>query len=58
MKNVLNWQWDHSDEALTFIAFVGLLLVVTFQMTARFADEPGDWKNPVWRNYDGVIAEW
>lgn len=35
MKNVLKWLWDHFDEALTFIAFVGLFLVVTFQMTAR-----------------------
>lgn len=24
----------------------------------KFAAESGDWKNPVWRNYDGVIAEW
>ena len=35
MKNALKWLWDHFDEALTFITFVGLFLVVLFQMTAR-----------------------
>lgn len=24
----------------------------------KFAAENGDWKNPVWHNYDGVPAEW
>lgn len=24
----------------------------------KYAEANGDWKNPVWRNYDGVIAEW
>lgn len=24
----------------------------------RFADAGGDWKNPVWRSYDGTITEW
>lgn len=28
------------------------------EAAARFAAEGGDWKNPVWRNYDGTVAEW
>lgn len=35
MKKALKWLWDHFDDTLTFITFVGLFLVVTFQMTAR-----------------------
>lgn len=35
MKKVLKWLWDHFDEALAFITFVGLFLVVFFQAAAR-----------------------
>ena len=28
------------------------------EASERFEKENGDWKNPVWRNYDGTIAEW
>lgn len=35
MKKALKWLWNHFDDTLTFITFVGLFLVVTFQMTAR-----------------------
>lgn len=28
------------------------------ETSAKYAEANGDWKNPVWRNYDGVIAEW
>lgn len=37
MKKALNWLWNYFDEALTFITFIGLFLVVLFQMTARSA---------------------
>lgn len=35
MKKTLNWLWNYFDEAATFIFFVGLFLVVLFQMVAR-----------------------
>ena len=28
------------------------------EVSERFDKENGDWKNPVWRIYDGTIAEW
>ena len=35
MKKVLKCIWDHYDDALAFVTFVGLFLVVLFQMVAR-----------------------
>ena len=35
MKKVLKCIWDHYDDALAFVTFVALFLVVLFQMVAR-----------------------
>ena len=35
MKKVLKCIWDHYDDTLAFVTFVGLFLVVLFQMVAR-----------------------
>ncbi|MCD8224536.1 MAG: TRAP transporter small permease [Clostridiales bacterium] len=41
MKKALVWLWDHFDDALTFIMFMGLFLTVLFQLVMRVAFNGG-----------------
>ncbi|MBU9737748.1 galactonate dehydratase [Diplocloster agilis] len=36
----------------------GLGIEIDEEVVRRRAAEPFDWKNPVWRNADGTVAEW
>lgn len=41
MKKALVWLWDHFDDTLTFIMFMGLFLTVLFQLVMRVAFNGG-----------------
>ena len=36
----------------------GLGIEINEERIRQAAAEGHNWKNPVWRNYDGTIAEW
>ena len=36
----------------------GLGVDINEQVVAKAAQTAPTWKNPIWRNYDGTIAEW
>lgn len=41
MKRALLWLWNHFDDALTFIMFLGLFFTVVFQLVMRLAFNGG-----------------
>lgn len=41
MKRALLWLWNHFDDALTFIMFLGLFFTVFFQLVMRLAFNGG-----------------
>jgi len=41
MKKALVWLWDHFDDALTFIMFIGLFLTVFLQLLLRATPKGG-----------------
>ena len=41
MKKALVWLWNHFDDALTFIMFLGLFLTVLLQLALRATPKGG-----------------
>lgn len=50
--------YQYHDGYLDLITKEGLGVEMNEEFIQQVAQTPFDWKNPVWRNYDGTIAEW
>ncbi len=50
--------YNYKDGYLELITKPGLGVEMNEKYIAEVAKTPFDWKNPIWRNFDGTIAEW
>lgn len=50
--------YQYKDSYINLIDKPGLGVEVNEDKLKRAAEKCATWKNPVWRNYDGTIAEW
>ena len=49
---------DSMTDSLIFRAAPGLGIQLNKEKIVEAARIGHNWKNPVWRNYDGTMAEW
>ena len=54
--------YKYKDGFIEIVSHPGLGVDINEEFVAEkareFAANGGDWKNPVWHNYDGTVAEW
>ena len=54
--------YKYKDGFIEIVSHPGLGVDINEEFVAEkareFAANRGDWKNPVWHNYDGTVAEW
>ena len=50
--------FDYSDGVVKMPTGPGLGIEVNEELVIEKAKKGHNWKNPVWRNADGTIAEW
>lgn len=50
--------YRYKDGYLDLMRGPGLGVEVDEQALAQASGTPHNWKNPIWRNYDGTVAEW
>ncbi|MDR3314670.1 MAG: galactonate dehydratase [Oscillospiraceae bacterium] len=48
----------YQDGFITIPQGAGLGLEIDEEAVRRAAQTPHNWKNPLWRNFDGTVAEW
>ncbi|MDR3122146.1 MAG: galactonate dehydratase [Clostridiales bacterium] len=50
--------YQYKDGFLDMVTGPGLGVEINEQAVAEAARRPHNWKNPIWRNFDGTVAEW
>ena len=50
--------YSYKDGFIDILKAPGLGIKINEETVTRAAANPHNWKNPVWRNYDGTVAEW
>ena len=50
--------YQYKDSYIGLITEPGLGVQINEEKVQEAAAHAGTWKNPIWRNYDGTVAEW
>jgi len=50
--------YRYNDGFISLLEGPGLGIEVNEEAVIEAAQKPHNWKNPIWRNYDGTVAEW
>lgn len=50
--------YQYKDSFIGLIREPGLGVTINEEKVQEAAARAGTWKNPIWRNYDGTVAEW
>lgn len=50
--------FTYQDGFTSLLTRPGLGIEINEPLVQELAQKGHDWKNPVWRNYDGTVAEW
>ena len=50
--------YRYENGFLSLLEGPGLGIEINEEVVAMAAQKPHNWKNPIWRNFDGTVAEW